>query len=177
MIEELFKVYLKRFGLRYMKPISYEAVVISVNEVNETCVVQAEDAPELSGVKLKSIIGNTTTKLILVPKVNSYVIVSLLNNMETEAYVAQVSEVEKIITDCEQVVYNNGEKGGLLNWPDAKEQLEKTNAVLQDVVNSMKNWVPVPNDGGNALKVFFNAQLGIKTVGDYNNLEDTRVKH
>jgi hypothetical protein len=173
MLEELIKSVLKRFS----KTRNYEGEVVSVDEVKETCVVKPVDAPELLGVRLKSIIGNTTTSLVIVPKVGSYVTVSVLNNIETETYVTQFSEVEKILTNCDNVIYNGGSKGGLVNWPDAKVQLDKTNEVLQVVVDSLKNFVPVAGDGGAALKTYFNTQLGVKTVGDFDNLEDTKVKH
>ncbi len=173
MLEELIKKFLKR----YCRTLNYEGEVISVDELKETCVVKPVDAPELFGVRLKSIIGSTTTRLVIIPKVGSYVTVSVLNNIETETYVTQFSEVEKILTDCENVIYNGGTKGGLVNWPDAKVQLEKTNEVLQAVVDSLKNWTPVASDGGAALKLYFNTQLGIKTKGNFEDLEDTRVKH
>ena len=173
MLEELIKSVLKRFS----KTRNYEGEVVSVDEVKETCVVKPVDAPELLGVRLKSIIGNTTTSLVIIPKVGSYVTVSVLNNIETETYVTQFSEVEKILTNCDNVIYNGGTKGGLVNWPDAKVQLDKTNEVLQAVVDALKNWTPVASDGGAALKTFFNLQLGSKTKGDFNNLEDTKVKH
>lgn len=173
MLEELIKSVLKR----YSKTKNFEGEVLSVDEVKETCVVKPVDGPELLGVRLKSIIGNTATKLVIVPKVGSYVTVSVLNNIDTETYVTQFSEVEKIITNCDQVIYNGGNKGGLVNWPDAKVQLDKTNEVLQVIVDSLKNWVPVASDGGAALKTYFNTQLGVKTKGNFDNLEDQRVKH
>ncbi len=173
MFEELFKTMFKR----YVKRINFEAKVISVDKAADTCVVQPEDAPEITGVKLKSIIGNTTHKLVVYPKPDSYVTVSLLHNLDTEAYVTQVSEVDEILCDCESVIFNGGTKGGLVNWPDAKEQLDKTNEVLQAVVDSLKNWVPVASDGGAALKTYFNLQLGAKVKGNFNGLEDTKIKH
>lgn len=173
MLEELIKSIFKRLS----KTRNYEGEVVSVDEVKETCVVKPVDAPELLGVRLKSIIGNTTTRLVIIPKVGSYVTVSVLNNIETETYVTQFSEVDKILTNCENVIYNGGDKGGLVNWPDAKEQLDKTNEVLQAVVDSLKNFVPVAGDGGAALKTFFNTTLGTKTKGNFEDLEDTTIKH
>jgi hypothetical protein len=173
MIEELIKSILKR----YLKITNFEAKVLSVDKANDTIVVQAEDAPEITGVKLKSIISDENSKLIVYPVIGSYVTVSLLHNMDTEAYVTQVSEVDEIITNCTQITYNGGNKGGLVNWPDAKAQLDKTNEVVQAIVNALKNWSPVASDGGAALKAFFNIQLGTKEIGDFDGLEDETIKH
>lgn len=173
MIEELIKSILKR----YLKVINYEAKVISVDKEADTCTVQAEDAPEIEGVKLRSMLGSSTYKLIVYPVVGSYVMVSVINNLENELFVSQVSEVDEIVTDCEQITYNGGEHGGLVNWPDLKEQLDKTNEVVNAIKQAMTNWVVVPNDGGAALKTLFNAAIAGKTTGIYEDLEDTKIKH
>lgn len=173
MIEELIKSVVKR----YVKTINFEAKVLSVDKTKDTCVIQAEDAPEIEGVKLRSILGDVATKLIVYPKVNSYVIVSLLYNMDAEVYVSQVSEVDEIITNCEQITYNGGENGGLVKVNELKTQLDKTNDVVNTIVNSLKNWITVPNDGGAALKTLFNANIGIKVVGDFSGIENEKIKH
>lgn len=173
MIRELLKTLIKE----ELVVINFEAKVISVDKDKDTCVVQAEDAPEIEGVKLRSIIGNIATKLIVYPVVNSYVTVSCLHNMPNELYVSQVSEVDEIITNCEQVTYNGGENGGLVNWPDLKTQLDKTNEVVDAIKEAMTNWVVVPNDGGGALKTLFNAAIAGKTTGNYEDLEDTKFLH
>ncbi len=173
MIRELLKALIKE----EIVVINFEAKVISVDKDKDTCVVQAEDAPEIEGVKLRSIIGNITTKLIVYPKVSSYVTVSVLHNMPNELYVSQVSEVDEIATNCEQVTYNGGEHGGIVNWPDLKTQLDKTNEVVNAIVESLTTWVPIANDGGTALKTKAIAELAGKTTGVYTDLEDTKIKH
>lgn len=175
MLEDLIKSILKR----YSKTKNFEGEVVSVDELKETCVVKPVDAPELFGVRLKSIIGTTSSRLVIIPKVGSYVTVSVLNNIETETYVTQFSEVDKILTNCENVIYNEGSKGGLVNWPDAKVQLEKTNELLQALIGAI-NGAPIPEPGSgspSALQAALKGALVGKQLGDYSNLEDTKVKH
>jgi hypothetical protein len=86
-------------------------------------------------------------------------------------------EFDKWLLSCDNVIINDGTNGGLVNWPAAKEQLDKTNEVVQALVDALKNWVVVPNDGGAALQAYATAQLAGKAIGDFDDLEDTKVKH
>jgi hypothetical protein len=172
-MEEVFKMFFKR----YFKATNIEGKVISVDKVKDTCVVKPEDGPEIPGVKLKSVISNATTKLVVYPKVDSYVTIGRLYNMELECFVAQVSEVDEIRTNCENVIYNGGDNGGLVNWPAVKDELDKTNEVVNIIKQTLGTWVPVGGDGGAALKTAFNAAIVGKNVGDFDNKEDTKVKH
>jgi hypothetical protein len=173
MIEEL----IKRVAGKLIKVINFEAEVISVDQVKDICVVKPVDGSEIDGVKLKSILSDAASKFVIYPKVGSFVTVSILQNMETECYVSQYSEIEKIVLNTDVIVINNGDNGGLVNWPSVKAELDKTNQVVNALVQSLTGFTPVPNDGGNALKIYATSQLSGKQVGDYNDKEDTKFKH
>jgi hypothetical protein len=94
-----------------------------------------------------------------------------------EFYVSQVSEVEEIIINCDKVVYNGGHKGGLVNWPDVKAELDKTNEVVNIIKQTLSTWAPAAGDGGAALKLAFNTAIAGKNTGDFAGKEDNTVKH
>ncbi len=94
--------------------------------------------------------------------------------------IAPIDDFEYVVvmfSQLDSIKMLNGSYGGLTKTQELKTQLDKTNAVLQAVVDSLKNWTVVANDGGAALKAFFNIQLGIKVVGDYSQIENDKITH
>jgi hypothetical protein len=173
MIEEL----IKRVAGRLIHIINFEAEVISVDDAKDTCVVKPVDGPQLEGVKLKSILSDAESKFVIYPKLGSYVTCSILQNIPTECYVTQFSEIDKVTWNCEEIVINGGSNGGLVNWTAVKAELDKTNAVVSAMAEALKNFIPVGGDGGAALKTLATTNLTGKNVGNFDNKEDTKVKH
>jgi hypothetical protein len=172
-MEELFKMLFNR----YFRIPSFEAVVVSVDKEKDTIVCKPEDSPEIPGVKLKSILSDQESKLVIYPAVGSFVTITRLHNLPLDFFVSQYSQVEEIVTNCDKVVYNGGTNGGLVNWPEAKAELDKTKEVVEAIKTALTNWVVVGGDGGGALKVAFTAAIAGKTVGNYDDKEDLKVKH
>lgn len=152
------------------------AKVTSVDEAEKTCVL-TDDQTNLpyEDVRLRPVL-DATKSITLIPKVGTWALAVRIED-EDEWMVIAVGEADKILINSPEVIFNDGNKGGLVNWPDAKTQLDKTNEVVQAIVDSLKNWTPVSGDGGGALKAYFNSQLGTKTKGNFNSLEDLTVKH
>lgn len=71
----------------------------------------------------------------------------------------------------------DGSLGGLTKTQELKTQLDKLNNQLQAVISSLQNWIPVPNDGGAALKTYFNTQISGKVAGDFSNIENANITH
>lgn len=149
----------------------FPANIVSVNEAAMTCVVQPlnDDVP-MTDVRLKAAIDNVTDGVVEIPVVGSTVLICLIGNDENTAFVIKCSNVSKVI------MYG-GTNGGLVNWPAVKAELDKTNQVVNALVQSLTGWTTVPSDGGAALKVYATAQLAAKSVGDYSSKEDTKVLH
>lgn len=146
------------------------AIVESVDEETNTCVVVLLNDTRIPDVRLKAGIDGFTDGMVQVPEVNSSVLVARIGNDVSTRFVIAFSKVV-------QTLFNGGENGGLVNWPDVKAELDKTNAVVQAIVDTLTGWTPVPNDGGAALKAYFPTQLGAKVVGDFDDKEDDKVLH
>lgn len=166
---------LKRMASEVGPPSTLLATVQSVNEAEFTCDLVDDDGLEFFDVRLRPVL-DAKESITLVPKVDTWALAVRIEDGEDWMLIA-CGEVEKLLTKCDQVVYNGGTKGGLVNWPDAKAQIEKTNEVVQAIVQVFSTWVPVPLDGGAALKTAMTTALTGKTLGNFNGLEDTRVKH
>ncbi len=74
-------------------------------------------------------------------------------------------------------MFNGGEKGGLINIQTLIEELNKTNDVVNTIVNALTSWTPVGGDGGAALKLYASTHLAGKVVGDFSDMEDIKVLH
>jgi hypothetical protein len=126
-------------------------------------------------VRLRPVIDGTEG-ITLIPKEDTWALAVRLEDGE-DWYALAFGEVDKVTVKCEQVVFNGGTKGGLVNWPDAKVQLDKTNDVVSALLTAISSWTPVPSDGGAAFKTALTTALAGKAVGVFTGLEDTKVKH
>jgi hypothetical protein len=147
--------------------ISNRCRVVKVTAVNGyTCTVKTLDTEtEISNVRLQT---SDASGLYLKPAVNSFVII---------APIADFEYVVVMYSDIDEMQFLDGSYGGLTKTQELKTQLDKTNEVLQAVVDSLTNWTPVANDGGAALKTFFNTTLGPKIVGDFSSIENDKITH
>jgi hypothetical protein len=131
-----------------------------------TCTVVTLDTDtELTDVRLQTEASNG---MLMKPTVDSFVIVAPYSDFEYAVVMFSAIDEIKLL---------DGSYGGLTKTMELKTQLDKTNEVLQAVVDSLKNWTPVPNDGGAALKTFFNTTLGASVVGDFSNIENEKITH
>jgi hypothetical protein len=74
------------------------AMVKAVDEAAATCDCEPlDDSAELFGVALRSIADNSTTGVVVYPKVESIVLVAVLNHATGSTVVVEYSEVEKIL--------------------------------------------------------------------------------
>lgn len=112
--------------------------------------------------------GSVDTK----PAVNSDCLIAILEGDESVAFLLYANEVELL-------QFNGGENGGLTITPELVEQLNKTNELLQAVI-AVISGSPIPEPGNGSPSAFQTALKGAitgKTLGDYSNIEDTKITH
>jgi hypothetical protein len=167
----------------------YPGVVDSVDESKFTCDVKpADGGPLFYDVRLKTNINSDNNGMICIPEVGSDVFISAIGNNRNWAFVSLYSKIKKYLIVCSNGVkieitengelHLNGDSlGGLIKINELKAELNKTNDVLLAIVQALSTWTVVPNDGGAALKVMANTLLTGKSVGNYSNIENVKVKH
>lgn len=153
--------------------------VKSIDEEKLTCeVLEIESELTIYDVRLNA--GATDAKVVLIPEVDSFVLMGLIGNSKQARYVVSVSEVNKVIIDAKtSVVFNGGENGGLCITPTLKTELDKNNAILTAILNVL-NGAPVMEIGtapSNMLQTALKTAVTDKQVGDFTNIENTGVKH
>lgn len=131
-----------------------------------TCTVETLDTQvELFGVRLQAAASNG---ILLKPKVDSIVVITPITDFEF---------VVVMFSAIDEITLLDGSFGGLTKTQELKTQLDKTNEVVNALVNSLTTWTPVANDGGAALKAFATSALTGKAVGDYSDIENITINH
>ena len=151
-----------------VKPLSVD------KELNVCDVIPVDGDAELLDVKLTATesdelsSGALNKGFISYPVEGSIVIVTFID--KDTAFVSMCTEVE-------EVVFRGGVNGGLINIETLILELNKNNAILNAVIDGFSTFVPVPEDGGAALKTLMNTVLGNLPVGDFTQMEDETFKH
>jgi hypothetical protein len=142
--------------------------VITNNFTEKNCYCEAQDGTaDIVAVKYQP--NASVDGYVIIPKENSYVIVSYTNTYTP--YISMFSEVEEI--HLAGVAY-----GGLAKTNDVKTKLNNLENKVNALITAMSTWVVVPNDGGLALKTaaagFYGSSLTLTTQSD---ISSTKVKH
>lgn len=163
-----------------------QCTVASVDLTTRTCdctPISGEAVTDLPNVQLMAEIDDG---FLLVPTVGSTVFV--LYSTRHAPFIALFSEVEQVVIisgNCQlqisnqgTIQFNDGTYGGLIQI----SELITTINTLQNDLNTLKqavsSWVPVPNDGGAALKAAAAGWAGNQiTLTERADLENTTVTH
>src|ERR1035437_5224092 len=110
--------------------------------------------------------------LIVKPTLNTDCLIAILEGQESVTWVLHASEVDAM-------VFNGGENDGLTNTTELKTQLDKTNELLQAVITVLTGSpIPEPGNGSpSALQTALKAAITGKELGDYSQIEDTKITH
>lgn len=120
----------------------FPAEVVSVNEAERTCIVEALGAEErvtIEGVKLMAAVDDG---LLLIPSVESTVIV--IQNTHGDPYVSLFSEVTKIVSivgessievTSGKIAINDGKLGGLVKVGALTDKLNAIEQKVNDLIS------------------------------------------
>ena len=149
---------------------------VNVDEDARTCDLEPIEAnAPRAGIRLQAA-ESGTTGIVLIPKEGSFIVASFFDR--TTGFVSLTSELEKILIDTDLVKYNGGTNGGLITINDLVSQLNKTENDINSLKSALSGWIPVPNDGGAALKVALaNFIAGTLTTTLATDMEDENVTH
>lgn len=106
------------------KATCFIAKVVDVD--GEVCTIEM-DGLQLTDVRLRAVVNGETSKILITPKKESYVLVADMMGDMSQLVVMNYSEIEKIEIDAEKIVLNGGDNYGLVK---IKELTEKLNALV-----------------------------------------------
>jgi len=140
-----------------------------IDKEKRTCTfVPSGDEAERMNIRLQALMSSERG-FVMIPVEGSSIAVTFVN--KHTGFVA-------LTEDIEEIVYQGGNNGGLIN---VEPLISKINALENDL-NTLKkliqSWVTVPSDGGAALKAVLsawsNSNLSVSVRGD---IENTKFKH
>jgi hypothetical protein len=86
--------------------------VISLNENERSCDVEPLNGDaDLFGVRLQADLS-ASTGAVVIPKIDSHVIVTFLNN--STGFVSVCTDVDKIHVECDSITFNGGSNDGMV---------------------------------------------------------------
>ena len=100
--------------------VAFTAQVVSVD--GECCTVDY-DGLQVSDVRLRAVVNGEQSKILVTPKVGSYVMVVSLTDDMTQLIVSAFSDVDKIEIDTGKIVLNGGQNGGIVNITQLTQKL------------------------------------------------------
>jgi hypothetical protein len=132
-----------------------------------TCTVQMltdEDGVTTEGIKL-GMIGNVAFK----PTAEALCLVAHIMNNDAEGVVLWAEKIDSMSL-------NGDDLGGLINTPKLVDELNKLKTFQQKVQQVFNSWVPVPQDGGAALKAQVTQFTSLQTP-NFSGLENKKITH
>jgi len=170
-------------------PKSFIGIVNSVNEDNYTCDVDpVGGGAKFYDIRLKAVVDFEDVSIIVIPEVGSSVVCSPIEHNSNTLFISLFGRIKRVsikvssggsmAIEADGTVKLNGDSfSGLVKSDELKSQLDKTNAVVNAIVEALTSWVVAPSDGGAALKVFATALLAGKVTGDYSDIKNEAVQH
>ncbi len=152
--------------------------VVSVDSDSMTCEVSIIGKPNLTDVRLKSIINNDDNGILIKPKVGSYVLITLINNKRGNAFVSGYSDVDSIRLITPKIELGGDEFGGLIKIEELKQQLNTLTNRVDTIIKAIEQGVPVAGDGGIGYQTSMKLILATASVKEnFDNIENKKVKH
>ena len=153
MSEEL----LNRLVQKHIGSMTAQVTTGTVKDVDEdayTCTVEREDRPTLYGVRLNAV-EYTGDRFVLIPTVNSYVLVCMVEGDEAEGYLLATSAIDKLLFAIDTTELEVVAEGFSIKRGD-----ETLKAILNAMIDQvLKVYAPKDVPGLTALKVRINSLL------------------
>lgn len=164
-------------------PVQTTWVTVSSVDADAKTMVCKGVADDLEYYDVLLSLGNATKY----PVVGTKALIGLINNQaglafmidcqEFTRYLIEIESGFKIDLNADEILLNGDGFGGLVKWNALKAELDKTKALVNAIKNALVTWVPVPTDGGTALKTIVTGSVAPVSAGNYSNLENENVKH
>lgn len=149
------------------------AIVTEVDEGGLTCTCRTvNDDIDLYNVSLTAVSDEGASEIVTIPEIDSPALVAIIQNDLRNSYMVSCHKAAKIII-------RGGALGGLVKVKELQSQLDKTNKLLQAVINIVIG-TPIPEPGNSspsALQIALKAAIGNHTLGKFDKIENEKVVH
>lgn len=159
-----------------------DGVIINTDsaETQYVCDVQltaSDGQPVFKSVPLRVLIG-AGASFVEIPELNSNCLMCFRDGNSGRPQILMIDKVLKILVNCNEVIFNGGELGGMVKVIELTAKLNKVESDLNTIKAAFETWVPVPGDGGTALKTAASIWAGQTiTPTEKADIEDTTITH
>lgn len=156
--------------------INYACKVLEVSDDKMTCNCRPIDgSADLLNVRIQSVISDSQGGVLMVPKVGSDVIVSVLNMDKNDSYISSVSKVTLIIMNTTEAT----EMYSTVKAEKLQDELDRFQSFFMAIVNVINN-IPCTEPGGGAPSAFqlaLKSAIATKMPGDFTVIKNENIKH
>jgi len=148
----------------------FNATIVSVED--ETCTID-RNGLQFTDVRLGAVVDGNANNLIIKPADNSMVLIAdLSDGLMRDLAVIGWSEIDTI-------TINGGTNGGLTITPTLVRELNKNNDILSGILGVLNGLsIPEPGNGSpSALQTALKGAVTGKPLGNFSQIEDTKIKH
>lgn len=143
--------------------------VVSINNPKRTCTVEREDLPTLYDVQLQPIV-QLNKGFYICPKLNSYVLVGIIENKHNHAFILSFSEIEEIHL-------GDSVNEGIVKIQPLKTELQKLNGNIDILKNATQAIASALDALIPGTSIAFQTAVSAMSTQNLSNLENTKVKH
>lgn len=158
--------------------------VISVDENKQVCDVDVVNSPDLLDVRIRAVIDDEKKGVLIVPKVDSYVLVGLINNRPESAFVASVTELDKYYLYANDEIQIGGDNfKGLVKIDDLVDKLNQLENKVNDFIQKYNTHTHITTATESAtptpgtISPTMAQETPIQPITQVSDLENTKVKH
>jgi hypothetical protein len=157
-------------------------VIVSVDNTAMTCEVKltcGDDATPTDGILLNVFLENKGG-VYLIPAVNVNCLVCEVDGPGQLKELLKADSYTNIVMQASNVIqFNSGSFGGLTKTQELQTQINKLNTLVSHLVTII-NGVPIDEPGSgapSALQAALQTAIVADEVGDFSDIEDTKVTH
>lgn len=168
---------LRQLLKRQMEAVIPKAVVMcEVTGVDEAKLSitarQLDTGIELYDIRLVPAMETQANSIVSIPKTGALILVGMISNMPSANYMIMCQE-------CEKVIINGGDFGGLIKIEELQKQMKKDSDILQallDVIMGVTILEP-GSSASSALQIALKTKMINLQKGDYASIENKNVIH
>ena len=159
-----------------------DGIIINTDnaETQYTCDVQltaSDGQPVFTSVPLRVLVGSGAS-FVEIPELNSECLMCFRDGNSGRPQILMIDKVLKILVNCNEVIFNGGDLGGMVKVIELTAKLNKVESDLNTIKGAFETWVPVAGDGGAALKTAATIWAGETiTLTERADIEDTTITH
>ncbi len=149
-------------------PLVWVAKVVEVDETQQCCNVERPDGMLIYDVRLRAALDNGIDGLLIIPTVGSQVVITPIGKSKIY-YISMFSSIK-------EVIYQNGQNGGLIKIEELKSQLNKVSKRIDDIISALNQASPDSSTG--TFKASLTPLLSsIQDKENFADIENENFKH